>query len=246
MFADYIYEGLHNPLMFIFHISIPIYCKYDLVLYPFDTTKCEVELSLQNVVPGSVAINIAEKNLKVIESSLRPSEYHIGKYSLNQEGRNFSLAFNINRYSKLYLVTTFLPTGFLHLIGYGTLTLNPDNFQDRGTMSLTTLLVLISLYTDTSVALPKTPYIKLIDIWYIFSISFISLIITVHLLTSNNLSEVKSISSSKVSPKYTKNSFFKTVGAITNRKVLNICKVIFAVVYGIFIFIFFYSCYFLD
>lgn len=50
-------------------------------------------------------------------------------------------------------------------------------------MSLTTLLVLIALYSDASAALPKTSYIKLIDIWFVFGISFLSLIISVHLAT---------------------------------------------------------------
>ncbi|KAK4307895.1 hypothetical protein Pmani_020373 [Petrolisthes manimaculis] len=49
-------------------------------------------------------------------------------------------------------------------------------------MSLTTLLVLISLYTETASTLPKTPYLKLIDIWFVFNIVYLSLIITTHLV----------------------------------------------------------------
>lgn len=49
-------------------------------------------------------------------------------------------------------------------------------------MSLTTLLVLISLYTETASTLPKTPYLKLIDVWFVFSIVYLSLIITTHLV----------------------------------------------------------------
>lgn len=50
-------------------------------------------------------------------------------------------------------------------------------------MSLTTLLVLISLYTETASTLPKTPYLKFIDVWFVFSIVYLSLIITTHLVT---------------------------------------------------------------
>lgn len=71
---------------------------------------------------------------------------------------------------------------FLHS-RYGTLFLPAARFPERGGMSLTTLLVLIALYSDASAALPKTSYIKFIDIWFVFGISFLSLIIFVHLAT---------------------------------------------------------------
>ncbi|XP_042870897.1 acetylcholine-gated ion channel acc-4-like [Penaeus japonicus] len=51
-------------------------------------------------------------------------------------------------------------------------------------MSLTTLLVLVSLYSDTATSLPKTSYLKLIDVWFIFSISFLSAVIAFHLATN--------------------------------------------------------------
>lgn len=50
-------------------------------------------------------------------------------------------------------------------------------------MSLTTLLVFISLYTETSGSLPSTAYLKLIDVWFVFSITYLTLIICVHLAT---------------------------------------------------------------
>ena len=45
-------------------------------------------------------------------------------------------------------------------------------FQDRVMVSLTSLLVLASLFSQTSQAIPKTSYLKLIDVWYIFLIVF--------------------------------------------------------------------------
>lgn len=65
---------------------------------------------------------------------------------------------------------------------YGTLFLPVESFPERGGMSLTTLLVFISLYTETASTLPKTPYLKLIDVWFVFSIVYLSLIITTHLV----------------------------------------------------------------
>lgn len=68
-------------------------------------------------------------------------------------------------------------------VRYGTLLLPVESFNERGTMSLTTLLVFISLYTETSNSLPSTAYLKYIDVWFVFSITYLSIIIIVHLAT---------------------------------------------------------------
>lgn len=54
-------------------------------------------------------------------------------------------------------------------------------------MGLTTLLVFISLYTDVSSSLPNTSYLKLIDVWFVFNILFLSLIIGTHLLACGSI-----------------------------------------------------------
>lgn len=50
-------------------------------------------------------------------------------------------------------------------------------------MTLTTLLVLYTLFNQVSAALPDTAYIKMVDMWFFFCISVIFSIIVVHLLT---------------------------------------------------------------
>ena len=57
--------------------------------------------------------------------------------------------------------------------------------------------------------LPKTSHLKSIDVWFIFSIGFLTAIILVHLATSDSFNEVK---------KFPKSSCLK------NAKVLNIAK----------------------
>ena len=50
-------------------------------------------------------------------------------------------------------------------------------------MSLTTLLVLTSLYTQTAANLPKTAYLKAIDIWLLSIILSLVVIIITHIFT---------------------------------------------------------------
>ena len=50
-------------------------------------------------------------------------------------------------------------------------------------VSLTTLLVLYTLFSNTSDSLPVTAYVKMIDMWFFSSISLLFFITMVHVLT---------------------------------------------------------------
>lgn len=52
-------------------------------------------------------------------------------------------------------------------------------------MSLTTLLVLYTLFNQVSQALPDTAYIKMVDVWFFFCIFLIFFLIVVHILAEN-------------------------------------------------------------
>ena len=60
-------------------------------------------------------------------------------------------------------------------------------------VSLTTLLVLYTLFSNTSDALPITAYVKLIDVWFFFCIFLLFFIIVIHTAVEHmvNLSEDK-------------------------------------------------------
>ena len=114
------------------------------------------------------------------------SEYTLGEISQQKAFDNkMYISFTFYRTVPFHVVSSYLPTFLLHWISYGTMFIRYDNFQDRGSMSLTTLLVLISLYSETITLLPVTSYIKFIKIWYLFSISYLSGIIAVHLITND-------------------------------------------------------------
>ncbi|XP_063865337.1 uncharacterized protein LOC135103173 [Scylla paramamosain] len=68
-------------------------------------------------------------------------------------------------------------------IGYTTLFVRLQLLQVRAIMTLTTLLVLYTLFSQVSAKLPDTAYIKMVDMWFFFCIFVIFAIIVVHLLT---------------------------------------------------------------
>ena len=67
------------------------------------------------------------------------------------------------------LLTTYLPTILILVIVYATNFFKPFFFEAVVTVNLTSLLVLTTLFISVSGKLPPTAYVKMIDIWLIFS-----------------------------------------------------------------------------
>ncbi|KAK7073212.1 hypothetical protein SK128_020868 [Halocaridina rubra] len=88
-------------------------------------------------------------------------------------------------------MTVFLPTAMLQIVGYTTLFVNVVLMDVRMAVSLTTLLVLYTLFSSTSDALPVTAYVKMIDVWFFFCIFLLFFIIVVHVAVEHmvNLAE---------------------------------------------------------
>ncbi|KAK3875720.1 hypothetical protein Pcinc_019420 [Petrolisthes cinctipes] len=159
--------------------TVVSYCYFDLRMYPFDQQQCHVQVQLSQASRSQVEVS---ESSHVVWCSKGREEYQVTKCFLRVSPGGFNLTLGLERRSEYHVWATYLPTALLLGIGYGTLFLPVESFPERGGMSLTTLLVLISLYTETASTLPKTPYLKLIDIWFVFNIVYLSLIITTHLV----------------------------------------------------------------
>ena len=77
------------------------------------------------------------------------------------------------------LLTTYLPTVFILCIVYATNFFKPFFFEAVVTVNLTSQLVLTTLFISVSNSLPPTAYVKMIDVWLIFSqlIPFVSVLL---------------------------------------------------------------------
>ncbi|KAK4323167.1 hypothetical protein Pmani_006116 [Petrolisthes manimaculis] len=179
----YHYDGLVNPLVQTLTVSSTINCHFQLHWYPWDTQNCHIDIKVSNVGEDGLLVN---KSSRVIECPKVLEEYHVEECRLKHPDSRtnmLSVQLKLKRRYEHHFFTKFLPTSLLLILGYGTLLLPIEYYNERGTMSLTTLLVFISLYTETSGSLPSTAYLKLIDVWFVFSITFLTLIICVHLAT---------------------------------------------------------------
>ena len=80
------------------------------------------------------------------------------------------------------MLNTFLPILLLWALGYSTLFIGTRNFSDRFMGTVTALLVLVSLLSSVNEDLPKTSYMKLIDLWFLWHITSLLVIIIFHII----------------------------------------------------------------
>ena len=187
--SDLEYRGNETDLEYCQMIFSNIHCNFQLEFYPFDHQLCSINISIVNI--HYTKFNYVMPLTGKPDIVQAPPEYVVEKPILGEDVQFKKLYFYfvLKRQISYHLLSTYFPTMLLHFIGFGTLFIQVDDFQDRGTMSLTTLLVLISLYSDTMDDLPVTSYVKFIDIWFMFSITFLTAIILVHLITNNTKKE---------------------------------------------------------
>ena len=81
------------------------------------------------------------------------------------------------------LLTVFLPSILLNIMGHSSVYFQRFYFEAIITVNLTVMLVLMTMYIGVSNNLPKTSYIKMIDVWFIFSmtIPFIEVILQTYI-----------------------------------------------------------------
>ncbi|XP_066989241.1 uncharacterized protein [Macrobrachium rosenbergii] len=177
-----LFNGGDAPLILERKYHVRYGCAFDLNRYPFDTQSCSMEFESQfttssymELVPGHVHFSGRRQLV----------EYVVGEISMEATTQNSSFSglqvqLIFIRQSGYHLVATYLPTSIMIVIAYLSFFFGVEDFNDRIMVSLTSLLVLSSLLTQTSETLPKTSYFKMVDIWLFFCIVTIFTVILIH------------------------------------------------------------------
>ena len=166
-----IYEGSNNPIIMSRVYDIEFLCGFQMQWYPFDTQTCYLEFMLEeeidsfvDLLPGSQQY-IGPKELTqyfIKSSTIEPYE-RMGK-------RGVRISVTLGRRLLGVFLTVYFPTVLLNLIGHGTNFFKPFFFEAVVTVNLTCMLVLTTMFINVSNNLPKTSYIKMMDIWLIFNL----------------------------------------------------------------------------
>ena len=139
--------------------------------YPFDIQVCTVDL----VIDGNTANFIDLLPGKLTYSGRTDlAQYYIMSqqvYSANITGkRGVQVSITLGRRLLGTILTVYVPTVLLNIIGHATNYFKDFFFEAVVTINLTCMLVLVTLFISVSDSLPKTSYIKMMDYWLIFNL----------------------------------------------------------------------------
>ena len=168
----YIFKGGENPLTIARIYDIDFICEFDMSVYPFDTQNCSIILVMKGN-SGKFShlvidkfnylgpIDLTQYFIKTINSS----------YIVVEEDMS-AVEFNVVFGRRILgtILTTYLPTIIICIVSFSTNYFKAFFFEASVTVNLTSLLVLTTLFISVSNSLPKTAYIKMMDIWLIFNL----------------------------------------------------------------------------
>lgn len=176
-----LFNGSSNDLIGTKRMIAKYNCEFDSKKFPFDEHDCSIILRMDRrkdepiVFSNDGAILYDGKNVV--------GQFLIGKMSTevrntNESTRNILTIHMIRLYAN-QITITFVPTLVLWLFGYITLFIEPneDGFSDRFVGAGTALLVIVTLLNAIHADLPKTSYMKYIDVWFLWHVISVFLMI---------------------------------------------------------------------
>ena len=176
-----IYKGSENSISMSRIYNIDFFCDYDMRWYPFDAQTCYMVMKLGGGIEKLVSLTpgfleyIGPEEL----TQYYVKKYLIGETSLkNAKGLSVSITFGRRLLGTI--LTVYLPTVLLNVIGHATNFFKPFFFEAVVTVNLTAMLVLTTMFINVSNNLPKTSYVKMIDVWLIFNLLLPFIEVLVH------------------------------------------------------------------
>ncbi|KAG7156282.1 Gamma-aminobutyric acid receptor subunit beta-like 9, partial [Homarus americanus] len=176
------YPGASNAMISSERYTAILTCDFDLYVYPFDIQVCSINIGLPREYEGTVEFpeEVREAYFTGTEDL---SQYKVKNiaFSPQSQPNRIVINFELHRRQGVVLLSTFVPSVLLLMVSWATLFVRMEFLNVRAVMSLTTLLVLYTLFTNLSLSMPNTAAIKLIDVWFFFIILLIFLNIMVHI-----------------------------------------------------------------
>ena len=177
---DYLYAGNENHITMVDYIVVKLGCKFNLLMYPFDTQRCPIELQRASNFYNQFVMKWNEPP-KI--NDLKLTQYD----NLNELGfdnnslpkTTIEVEIILCRKISYHIVNIYIPTFCLILIAGFTLFIDYSHFETTIMVALTTMLVTYTLYQSISGYLPQTSYMKMIDIWLFGGLFFPFIIITI-------------------------------------------------------------------
>ena len=181
-----LFNGSYNPLKLKQRMKIKYDCLFDATKFPVDHQTCSLAMKISHKQSNKITF-VSKKNV-VYKGTQIIDQFSIdiihGKVQNTNESTKYIINIGMSRLSTNQIINTFFPTLILWFFGYSTLFINSGehDFNNRFMGAGTSLLVIITLLNTVKGDLPKTAYIKLIDIWFLWHVVSILTIIVYHII----------------------------------------------------------------
>ena len=182
--AKLVYKCKENPIVYERLYNEYFTCDYQMPWYPFDTQKCKILIKPTQILKKYVSF-IPGKFRYIGPKDLR--EYMIidnGMEILEVNGERLVIVqTTLGRRLLSIILTIFVPTLILNVIGHMANYFKEFFFEAVISLNVTVMLVLTTMFINVSNNLPKTAYIKMIDVWLLFNLfkPFIDIIVQTYI-----------------------------------------------------------------
>ncbi|XP_071530537.1 uncharacterized protein [Panulirus ornatus] len=188
-----LFSGDENPLTITRMYSTTFVCDFNLVLYPFDEQHCDMHLRMLSASKNYLMLDDVATSAAYYGSELL-LEYQLGQlkilYNNKRKYSEMRVRIPLQRRSGYAILNIYIPSLILLVISYVSLFFRPHIFEVRVMTTLTSLLVMATLFAQVSESLPKTSYFKMVDVWLLFCIVMSFLIIIFHVIIDNSLVDI--------------------------------------------------------
>ena len=169
----YLYNGKENPITLSRVYSDKFICEYDMAVYPFDVQTCTAVFILKG--NSGKFVQLIPSTVQYLGPIDLP-QYFVMDTSIQQitvPPRTNAVEVKIQFGRRLLstMLSSYLPTFLICLVCFSTNYFKAFFFEAIATVNLTALLSLTTLFISVTNSLPKTSYIKMIDVWLIFCLT---------------------------------------------------------------------------
>ena len=147
-------------------------CEYQMNWYPFDTQVCSMVISVSEDLNDFITL---ESNGQEYLGPVELTQYFVRNTevvtSILQDGHQAVTGrITLGRRLLGTILTVFFPTVLMNVVGHAANYFKSFFFEAVISINLTVMLVLMTMFISVSQQLPKTSYIKMIDVWLIFNL----------------------------------------------------------------------------
>lgn len=181
VYEDRIYSGAENDIVLVGEYENFYKCTYDLLHYPFDTQLCWVELEVPATFNKALRI---EKGMATYKGPDKLLQFDVKNVSLQllHNGTGIRCLIKFKRNPLHHLTATYLPTACILFMSLVTLYIDESHFEATIMVSLTSMLVMYTLFQSITSSMPNTAYLKLLDYWLMFGLIMPFIIFTAEVL----------------------------------------------------------------